>query len=329
MCTYDGKPSGPAVLIVAAFALAAAMLPSSAQADWPSRPVTVVVPTAAGGNTDMMARLAADHLTSKLGQSFVVDNRPSAGGAVASKTAASAAPDGYTFMFAPNSMVLLTPLVQKIGFDPRKLLTPITNVGTGTQVIAIRRELPVTTLAEFITYAKKNPGKLNYAIAGANNISHLGPVLLFKRAGIELVMVPARGEPQAINDLMAGTVDFYFGNTSQLLQHGASGRVRLLAVGSAERIGAAPDLATISETVPGFVFASWNGFFAPNELPRDIAGKVRGEIASFVKSPEVAKKLTALGIVPGGMGQEEVARVFKIDRQNFSDAVEAAGIQPQ
>jgi tripartite-type tricarboxylate transporter receptor subunit TctC len=196
-------------------------------------------------------------------------------------------------------------------------------------VIAIRRELPVTTLAEFIAYAKKNPGKLNFAIAGANNISHLGPVLLFKRAGIELVMVPARGEPQAINDLMAGTVDFYFGNTSQLLQHASNERVRLLAVGSAERIAAAPDLPTIAETVPGFVFASWNGFFAPSALPGDIAEKIRAEIANFVKAPGVAKKLTALGIVPGGMGRDAVAKVFKIDQQNFSDAVEAAGIQPQ
>ena len=329
MCTCDRKPSGLAALISAAIALAAAIMPSPAKADWPTRPVTIVVPTAAGGNTDMMARMAADHLTSKLGHSFVVDNRPSAGGAIASKMTASAAADGYTLMFAPSSMVLLTPLVQKIGFDPRKLLAPITNVGTGTQVIAIRRALPVTTLPEFIAYAKKNPGKLNFAIAGANNISHLGPVLLFKRAGIDLVMVPARGEPQAISDLMAGTVDFYFGNTSQLLPHAGNDRVRLLAVGSAERIAAAPDLPTISETIPGFVFASWNGFFAPNALPSDIAEKIRGEIASFVRSPEVVKKLTALGIVPGGMGRDQVAKVFKADQQSFSEAVEAAGIQPQ
>ncbi len=297
--------------------------------DWPTRQVSIVVPTAAGGNTDLMARLAADHLTGRLKQPFVVDNRPSAGGAVASNLVATAAADGHTLLFAPNSMVLLTPLVQKLNFDPRKVLTPITNVGTGTQVIAIKRSLPVTTLPEFIAYAKKNPGKLNFAIAGANNISHLGPVLLFKRAGIDLVMVPSRGEPQAVTDLMAGNVDFYFGNTSVLLQHANHENIRLLAVGTAQRIAAAPDLPTISETIPGLVFASWNGFFAPNGLSDGIAARLRTEIASLTKMPDVTKKLVNLGIVPGGMSRDEVAAVFKTDQQNFADAVQAAGIEPQ
>jgi tripartite-type tricarboxylate transporter receptor subunit TctC len=310
-------------------ALAAATAAVAQTADWPTRQVSIIVPTAAGGNTDLMARLAADHLTSKLGQPFVVDNRPSAGGAVASNLVATAPPDGHTLLFAPNSMVLLTPLVQKLNFDPRKVLTPITNVGTGSQVIAIKRSLPVTTLAEFIAYAKKNPGKLNFAIAGANNISHLGPVLLFKRAGIDLVMVPSRGEPQAVTDLMAGNVDFYFGNTSVLLQHANHEHIRLLAVGTAQRIAAAPNLPTIAETIPGLVFASWNGFFAPNGLPDAIAGRLRAQIADLAKTPEVTKKLVGLGIVPGGMSRDEVASVFKVDQQNFTDAVQAAGIQPQ
>jgi tripartite-type tricarboxylate transporter receptor subunit TctC len=158
--------------------------------DWPSRPVTVVVPFAAGGNTDMMARLGAQHLSTKFGQTFVVENRPSAGGAVGSGLVAGAAPDGYTLLFAASSMVTLTPQLQKLGFDPGKQLVPITNVGTGTQMVAIKRELPVRTLPEFIAYAKANPGKLNFAVAGTQNISHLAPVLLFARAGLELVMVP-------------------------------------------------------------------------------------------------------------------------------------------
>src|SRR5262249_29406378 len=155
------------------------------------------------------------HLSAKLGKPFVVENRPSAGGVLTSNQLVAAEPDGHTILFAPNSMILLTPLVQRVGFEPDQIV-PVTNVGTGSQVVAVRRDLPVTNLAEFLAYAKANPGKLNFAIAGVNNISHLAPLLMFKRAGVEVVGVPARGEPQAIQDLMSGTVDFYFGNASIL-----------------------------------------------------------------------------------------------------------------
>src|SRR3954470_18841929 len=198
---------------VAAFVAIAAPLQA---ADWPSRPVTMVVPFAAGGNTDMMARLGAQQLSAKFGQTFVVENRPSAGGALGTGVVATAAPDGYALLFAASSMITLTPQLQKLSFNPEQQLVPITNVGTGTQMIAIKRELPVQTLPEFLAYAKANPGKLNFAAAGTQNISHLAPVLLFARAGVELVMVPAKGEPQAVSDLLAGQVDLYFGNSSSL-----------------------------------------------------------------------------------------------------------------
>ena len=221
-------------LAVATIAAALCLTGVSFGSDWPTRQVTILVPTAAGGNTDLMARMAAEHLSQKLGQPFVVENRPSAGGALTSTQVSTAEPDGHTILFAPHSMILLTPLVQKISFDPNKLV-PVTNVGTGSQVVAVKRDLPVKTLQEFLDYAKTNPGKLNYAIAGANNISHLGPALLFKRAGVDLVMVPARGEPQAITDLMAGNADLYFGNASILLQHQNHEKIRILAVGTAAR----------------------------------------------------------------------------------------------
>lgn len=202
------------MMIAPAVMLAVLSLPGQA-ADWPVRPVTVVVPLAAGGNSDMMARLAAQHLTDKLGQTFIVENRPSAGGAIATAQVAAAPPDGYTLLFTPSSMLLLTPLLQKLSFDPGKQLVPVTNVGTGAQVIAIKRELPARTLPEFLAYARGHPGTLNFAVAGTQNISHLAPVLLFARAGVNLVMVPAKGEAQAIADLISGQVDLYFGNASQ------------------------------------------------------------------------------------------------------------------
>jgi tripartite-type tricarboxylate transporter receptor subunit TctC len=313
--------------LTALIACAAAPHPGNA-ADWPTRPVTVVVPLAAGGNTDMMARIGAQRLAEKFGQPFVVENRPSAGGALGTGQVAAAAPDGYTILFSPSSMLNLTPLVQKVPFDADKQLVPVVNVGTGTQVIAIRRSLPVTTLAEFLAYAKANPGKLNFVIAGANNIAHLAPVLLFARAGVELVMVPARGGPQAVADLMSGQVDFYFGNASELLVHADSDKVRLLAVGTAQRIPVAPNLPTVAELFPGFEFSSWNGFSVPAGTPDAIVDAIRNEITALAKTPELQARLIKLGIVPGGLSREDTAAVFRKDKENFAASVKAAGISP-
>jgi tripartite-type tricarboxylate transporter receptor subunit TctC len=317
--------------LIAAALLAglAVFLPTSAHAqDWPSRPVTVLVPFGAGGNTDMMARLGAQRLASKFGQSFVVENRPSAGGALATGAVATAAPDGYTLLFSASSVAVLTPQLQKLNFDPLKQLVPITNIGTGTQMIAIKRDLPVKSLPELIAYAKANPGMLNFTVAGTQNISHLAPVLLFARAGINLVMVPQKSEPQAISDLIAGQVDLYFGNSSSLLPHIDSDKVRLIAVGTAQRIPAAPDIPAVAETIPGFEFSSWNGFFAPAGTPEPVLTTLRNEIAAFARSPEMSERLSKLGIIPGGMGVEQSLAVFQKDRAAYADAIKAAGIEP-
>ena len=312
-----------------ALILCVALAQPASALDWPKRSVTVIVPLGAGGNTDMMARLGAQRLSEKFGQPFVVENRPSAGGALGTGQVAAAAPDGYTILFSPSSMLLLTPLVQKVPFDADKQLVPVVNVGTGTQVIAIRRSLPVTTLPEFIAHAKANPGKLNFGIAGANNIAHLAPVLLFARAGVNLVMVPAKSGPQAVQDIMAGQVDFYFGNASELLPHIDSDKIRLIAVGTAKRIPAAPNLPTVAESFPGFEFSSWNGFSVPAGTPEEIITAIREEITALMKTPEIQGRLIKLGIVPGGLTKEETAAVFKKDRENFAASVKAAGIKPQ
>ncbi|MBM3530577.1 MAG: tripartite tricarboxylate transporter substrate binding protein [Alphaproteobacteria bacterium] len=314
----------------AALAAMTAMAIVSTQAhatDWPTKQVTIIVTTAAGGNTDLMARMAAEQLSTKLGTSFVVENRPGAGGAPASSAVASSAPDGYTVLFTPNSAILLAPLVQKFTFDPDKSLIPVTNVGTGSQVIAVNRNLPANNLAEFLAYAKANPKKLNFAAAGTNNISHLAPLLLFKRADVELVMVPSRGEPQAISDLMAGNVNFYFGNASILLSQRNHPAIKLLAVGTAERLPNAPDIPAASETIPGFAFASWNGFLMPAGTPPEIVDKFRNTVIEIVKSPQISQRLSGLGILPGGQTAEQVKTVFDRDRRNFAEAVQAAGIK--
>ena len=303
----------------------AASAQPAGDADWPNRSVSILVPTAAGGNTDIMARLASEHLNKKLGQPFVVQNRPSAGGVLTSQQLASSDPDGYTLLFAPSSMVLLTPLVQNAPFDPEKLV-PVTNVGTGSQVLSIKSSLPVKTFPELIAYAKANPGKLNWASAGVNNISHLGPILMFKRAGVELVHVAGRGEAQVVTDLMSGSIDFYFGNASVLLNTDKE-KIRILAVGTSSRLAAAPELPTIAETLPGFEFASWNGFFVPANTPEAVTTKLRATIVDLVSTPEMKDRLTKLGIVPGGQSQDQVAATFKKDRESFLAAVNAAGVK--
>jgi tripartite-type tricarboxylate transporter receptor subunit TctC len=193
-------------------------------------------------------------------------------------------------------------------------------------MLAIKRDLPVKTLPEFIAYAKANPGKLNFTVAGTQNISHLAPALLFARAGIDLVMVPSKGGPQAVSDLMSGQVDLYFGNSSELLPHIDSDRIRLIAVGTAQRLPVAPDIPSVSETLPGFEFSSWNGFLAPTGTPEPIITAIRGEITALAKSPEVTERLTKLGIVPGGLTREQSEAVFRKDRDSFAAAIKAAGI---
>jgi len=313
-----------ASLFVAALSLLAAPTVSEAQ-EWPSKQVSVILPTAAGGSTDLMARLATDYLATALGKPFVVINRPSAGGVISSSQVGEAEPDGHTILFSPAILILLTPHIQPVPFDFDKALRPVTNVGTSAQVVAIRNGLPVNSMAEFIAYAKSNPGKLNFIVAGANNLSHLAPLLLFKRTGIEIGMVAARGEPQAITELLAGTVDFYFGNASILLGSDLT-KIKILSVGTGKRIAAAPDLPTISETVPGFVFQSWNGFFVPVKTPDAIVDRLRAAVTEFVRKPEIQSKLTTLGIVPGGQSKDEVEAALNADRAGFLEAANVAGI---
>jgi tripartite-type tricarboxylate transporter receptor subunit TctC len=296
--------------------------------DWPTHPVTVIVPFGPGGNTDTMARLAAQDLSEKFGQNFIIENRPSPGGVLGMRAVVQAAPDGYTLLFCASSMITLTPQLEKLEFDPAKQLVPITNVGTGALVMGIKRTLPVTNLPEFIAYAKANPGKLNFTVAGTQNLSHFSPVRLFAATGVDLVMVPARSEPQAISDLLGGVADLYFGNASALLPLINNDQIRLLAVSTPHRLAVAPDLPTIGETVPGFEASSWNGFLAPAGTPQPILDAIGKEVGAFVKKPEIAQRLTNLGIVPGGLTADEIAVAFQKERESYAIAIKAAGIAP-
>src|SRR4051812_13527261 len=275
----------PSTLAIA-FALCA-MWPCGLQAssDWPTRPVTIIVPFIAGGNTDMMARLAAERLSAKFGQPFVIENRGGAGGITGAAQVARSAPDGYTFLFGAGSELVLAPLLQKVGYDPDKDLIPITEFGTGPQILGVKGDIPVNTLQEFIDYAKARPGKLTYAGVGIQTVTAIAAGVLIARTGLEMTLVPYKGGVQAVGDLLAGHVDMYFGNASEMLPHLNGGKIKLLAVATPSRIPQAPDLPAVAETFPGFQFGSWNGFMAPAGGPQGNVGKTGGGPSEAGKHP--------------------------------------------
>jgi tripartite-type tricarboxylate transporter receptor subunit TctC len=298
---------------------------SQASSDWPTRPVTIIVPFVAGGNTDMMARLAAERLSAKFGQPFVIENRGGAGGVTGAAQVARSAPDGYTFLFGAGSQLVLAPLLQKVGYDPDKDLIPITEFGTGPQILGVKGDMPVNTLREFIDYAKARPGKLTYAGVGIQTVTAIAAGVLIARTGLEMTLVPYKGGVQAVGDLLAGHVDMYFGNASEMLPHLNGGKIKLLAVATPSRIPQAPDLPAVAETFPGFQFGSWNGFMAPAGTPKEIVDKLVEASIEAVNTPSVREKLVQSGIVPGGTTPAQVAERFKADKQAFADAVKLMG----
>ena len=187
---------------------------------------------------------------------------------------ARSAPDGYTFLFGAGSQLVLAPLLQKVGYDPDKDLIPITEFGTGPQILGVKGDMPVNTLQEFIDYAKARPGKLTYAGVGMQTVTAIAAGVLIARTGLEMTLVPYKGGVQAVGDLLAGHVDMYFGNASEMLPHLNGGKIKLLAVATPSRIPQAPDLPAVAETFPGFQFGSWNGFMAPAGTPKEIVDKL-------------------------------------------------------
>jgi tripartite-type tricarboxylate transporter receptor subunit TctC len=294
---------------------------------WPDRPVTLVVPFPAGGNTDTMARLLAERLKQKLGGAFVVDNRPNGGGVVAAGQVARATPDGYTFIFASAGQNIIIPMLQKVNYDPEKDLLPVSIFGTGAFILGAKKEAPFNTLPELVAYAKANPGKLDVASAGNGSIGHLSAALLAKRAGIQVVSVPYRGGGPAIAALVAGETDLYFGNASELLQFADSGRIKLIAVSTPEKLPQLPDIPTVASFYPGFSTSSWNGLLAPPGVPKEITDKLVQAVKEAAADPVISSRLTNLGIKPIGNQPAEFADIIAKERVTYREAVDAAGLK--
>lgn len=295
--------------------------------DWPNRTVTVIVPYAAGGFTDTLARLAAKHLSDKFHQSFVIDNRLGAGGAIAAAFVANAAPDGYTILYGSATQLGVSPLIQKVGYEPDSF-APVSVFGTIPFLLGIKASLPAKTVPEFVAYAKANPGKLNYATAGAGATSHLISAGFTQRAGIDVVHVPFKGSSQATAALVQGTVEMAWTGVSDMAAQMTNDNIRVLAISSAQRLPSLPDIPSISEFYPGFSLETWNGFLAPRGTPREIVDKIAEGTAEAAKSGDIGKRLIDLGIDPKTSTPEEMAAIIKRDQLFYPVILKAAGLLP-
>ncbi|MGB7834169.1 MAG: tripartite tricarboxylate transporter substrate binding protein [Xanthobacteraceae bacterium] len=302
---------------------ALAFIAGAAQAgDWPTRPITAVVPYAAGGNTDTMARIASERLTAVLGQPVIVENVAGASGAIGATRVAQAAPDGNTLLFASASQIIIAPLVQKTHYDPQKDFVPVSIVGAGPYILGVKASLPANTFQEFIAYARNNPGKLNYASAGPGGIIHLTTALLASRAGIQMTHVPYKSGAPALNGLLTGEVDLYFGNASELLQQAASGRVRLLAVSSAARLKQLPDCRRSASSIPAFSSPRGTGFLLPPERRSRSCGCWRGRRAT-------RRRTLRLPIVCSSSVSSRAATIRRnSQRSSASSATSTAPLRP-
>ncbi len=305
--------------------LAGMAAPASAQ-QWPTRPVTIVVPFPAGGNTDTMARLSADYMSRTLGQNFIVENRPTAGGVVASAQIARGDPDGSTLYFASAGQLIILPLMQKVNYDPEKDFIPVSIFGTGPFILGVRANLPANTIPELIAYAKGHKDKLNVASAGQGSIGHLSAALFGKKAGADFVFVPYKGGGPAMQALLNHETDIYFGNASELLQHIGGGRIRVLGVSSEKPLAQIPDVPLVASVFPGFKTSSWNGFFVTAGTPQAIVTRLEQAVAAAAKDPTIRSRLEALGIEPVGNTSKEFAAIIEADKPTYREAVEAAGL---
>ncbi len=300
----------------------------SAQPGWPSRPVRIVVPFAAGGNTDGIARFMAERLTQVLGQAVVVDNRVGAGGALAADFVAKAAPDGYTLLLAAMPVMAILPVISKVNFDPTRDFQPISNIGSNPFVMGIHRSVPATNVREFVDFIARHPGKYNYASGGSGSVSHLSAALFVKAARLDMAHVSYKGGAPAVVDLLAGNVQMYFGNFSELVPHAAGGQIRLIGVSSAARSPQLPQVATIAESgFPGFQTVTWNGLLAPAATPAPVVNRLAEVAREIVASDTARSRLAQLGVDPIGNRPDEFVATLRADIATWSDAAKAANLR--
>ena len=308
----------------------AALTTASAQ-DYPSRSITLVVPYAAGGGNDVMARIVAEKMSKTLGQQIVIENRGGAGGSIATRAVAKAAPDGYTLVLGGTGTLAVNPtLYSNVGYDPRKDFAPVGLIGTGALVVLVNPKLPAKTIPELIALAKQQPGKLNYASAGVGSGIHLGAVLFEQMADIQLTHVPYRGTGPALTDLIGGHVAIYFSSMPSAIGIAKEGKVRALAVTGPKRSPIFPELPTVAEAgLPGFETVLHYGIVAPAGTPRPIIEKLSAALREAVSAPDTKERMATDGTEPLPSTPEEYAADIDKEEKKWSAIVKKSGAKAE
>ena len=315
-----------------ALALALCSCAVAAAADtYPAKPIRFVVPSSAGGGSDVLARMFAQKMTENWGQQVVIDNRIGANGIIGTEAAAKAPPDGYTIHLGNISTLAVNPhLYLKLPYDALRDFVPITLAATIPVVLVVHPSLPVKSVKELIALAKARPGQLNYASGGTGSAQHLPMEMLRVESGINIVHVPYKGLGPAFSDVLGGQVPMMFTGVSNVVPHMKTGRLRVLAIGSPKRSLTLPDVPTVAEAgVAGFDFDSWTGYLAPAGTPKEIIVKLHADITRTLGLPEVKDKLTTLGFDLAGGTPDAFATLIKNDIARFGKLIKAAGIQAE
>jgi tripartite-type tricarboxylate transporter receptor subunit TctC len=315
------------LFLAAAFALAA---PAAAQA-WPAKPVRLVVPFPAGGTSDVLARMLGQKLNEAWGQPVVVENRAGANGNIGANAVARAPADGYTFLLTDVGALSISPSVYpELGFDPLKDLAPVSMISYSPHVIAVHPSVAASSMTTLIALAKAQPGKLNYATAGAGSASHLAGIDLAARTGIEWTYIHYKGGSQAVADAVAGHADIVVNGMVPVAPHMKSNRLRALAVTSAQRVAAAPQVPTVAETVaPGFLTGSWQGLLAPAGTPPAIVEKMNAELRRILALPAISAQLAQQGTEARAQTPAALGEFLRLEVARWSKVVKQAGVKAE
>ena len=298
---------------------------AGARAEYPERPVHIIVPVAAGGGVDVMARLLAQRLQERLHEAFVVENRPGAGGIIGSKAVIAAPADGYTLLYTPSSLSLTIVVHKKPPYDLHKDFTPIINVAISPYVLIVNPSLPAHSFKEFVAYAKAHPGEISYSSAGVGTASHLAGELLKSMAGIEMVHVPNKGMNPALLDVMGGQVQAMFASVPAIMKE--SGRIRPIVMAEKRRSALLPDLPTIEESgLPGFEVANWAGLLGPAGLDPQIVKKLHNEIVAILATPDMKERAKKLGYDLIESTPEQFAAQLQTDVDRWGGVAKKAGL---
>jgi tripartite-type tricarboxylate transporter receptor subunit TctC len=322
------------IVLVASAAALVALSPALAQqdpaADYPNRPVKIIVSVPAGGGVDTVTRIFAARLQQRLGQPFVIENRGGGGGNIGAEAAYASEPDGYTLLATqPAPITSNIALYKKLNFDPAAL-EPVAVMSKFPNVLLVRQDFPAKTVEEFIAYVKANPGKVTYASQGPGTTSHLTSELFAKATGTKMLHVPYRGTGPALNDLVAGHVDFIFMELASAHKLHAGGKARILAVATDKRLDIMPEVPTLIEVgLPDFVSDTWNAISAPPKTPASIIAKLNRAINDVLEEPETKTRFRELNLMAAGGSPQDMAKLKKEETERWSKVIRDAGIQPE